>query len=99
MGWEVRNAILHALTDIGVGVLELGRERLGGRLLLLGRRCRVRLRIFDTDGGAVVNSSRGLLYAYTLSKKNACKPEKFATATRNEIIQMNESIAGVLAKN
>ncbi|MFX0103352.1 MAG: orotidine-5'-phosphate decarboxylase [Candidatus Hodarchaeota archaeon] len=52
----------------------------------------------DEAGGAVVNSSRGLLYAYTLSKNNACKPEKFATATRNEIIQMNESIASVLAR-
>lgn len=55
---------------------------------------------FDGDGsGAVVNSSRGLLYAYALSKDNACEPEKFATATRNEITQMNESISKTLAKN
>ena len=39
--------------------------------------------------GAIVNSSRGIMFAYNKQKK---APEKFAEAARKEIIGMNESI-------
>lgn len=39
--------------------------------------------------GAVINSSRGLLYAYALSKENKCDPGRFEDATRAELLQMN----------
>ena len=39
--------------------------------------------------GAIVNSSRGIMFAYNKQKK---APEKFAEAARKEIIDMNKSI-------
>nr|MDO8110590.1 orotidine-5'-phosphate decarboxylase [Candidatus Sigynarchaeota archaeon] len=52
---------------------------------------------FDAAGtGAIVNSSRALLYAYALSKKNACAPDKFEKATRKETEQMRDEINAAL---
>jgi orotidine-5'-phosphate decarboxylase len=54
---------------------------------------------FDADGsGAVINSSRALLYAYSLSKKYACPAETFETATRKETEQMRGEINAALFK-
>jgi orotidine-5'-phosphate decarboxylase len=53
---------------------------------------------FTPEGtGAVVNSSRGLLYAYQLSKTNQRPPEEFEQATRAELEQMNAEIKAALA--
>ncbi|MEX2681670.1 MAG: orotidine-5'-phosphate decarboxylase [Candidatus Sigynarchaeota archaeon] len=54
---------------------------------------------FAANGsGAVVNSSRALLYAYTLSKKHACPAESFEKATRQETEQMRDEINAALFK-
>ena len=46
---------------------------------------------FDEKGlGAIVNSSRGIMFAYT--KNNNFPPEKFAEAAENEIRKMNSEI-------
>ena len=51
---------------------------------------------FHDDGsGAVVNSSRGLLYAYEKSEIHACAPENFENATRNELMMMKDAIEKV----
>ena len=52
-----------------------------------------------TGSGAIVNSSRALLYAYALSKTNSCEPENFETATRKETEQMCAEINAALAEN
>jgi orotidine-5'-phosphate decarboxylase len=45
---------------------------------------------FNENGlGAIVNSSRNIIYAYHIQKK---PPEKFAEAAREEIIDMNQKI-------
>ena len=50
---------------------------------------------FNENGlGGIVNSSRGIIYAY--NKKKAYPPEKFADAARAEIISMNEKINKVI---
>lgn len=55
---------------------------------------------FTSEGsGAIVNSSRALLYAYALSKRNACEPENFEDATRKETEQMRAEINAALAEN
>lgn len=48
--------------------------------------------------GAIINSSRALLYAHVLSKKHACPPETFEKATRQETEQMRDEINAALAK-
>nr|MDO8086636.1 orotidine-5'-phosphate decarboxylase [Candidatus Sigynarchaeum springense] len=54
---------------------------------------------FTTDGsGAIVNSSRALLYAYALSKKHACPAVSFEKATRKETEQMRDEINAALLK-
>ncbi|MHA1372153.1 MAG: orotidine-5'-phosphate decarboxylase [Promethearchaeota archaeon] len=54
---------------------------------------------FQEDGsGAVINSSRALLYAYMLSKDYRCDPSNFEDATKKEILKMNEEIFKVLKK-
>ena len=46
---------------------------------------------FKTDGlGAIVNSSRDIIFAY--NKKKGFAPEKFGEAAREEIINMNDAI-------
>lgn len=46
---------------------------------------------FNSDGlGAVVNSSRGIIYAY--NKKQSYSPEDFCKAAKDEIIEMNKEI-------
>ncbi len=46
---------------------------------------------FKKDGlGGIVNSSRGIIYAYNKNKKYP--PEKFSEAARAEILKMNENI-------
>lgn len=51
---------------------------------------------FDSDGlGGIVNSSRGIMFAY--SKINM-SPEKFGEAARTEIINMNEAINSSIKK-
>lgn len=46
---------------------------------------------FYSDGlGGIVNSSRGIIYAY--SKNKNYPPEKFGEAAREEVIQMKENI-------
>ena len=50
---------------------------------------------FNENGlGGIVNSSRGIIYAY--NKKKEYPPEKFADAARAEIISMNEKINKVI---
>lgn len=45
---------------------------------------------FDENGlGAIVNSSRGIIFAF---KKRNTPPEKFSQAARNEIMEMNDAI-------
>ncbi len=45
---------------------------------------------FDKDGlGGIVNSSRGIMFAY---KKHQKSPDKFAEAARHEIMDMNHKI-------
>jgi orotidine-5'-phosphate decarboxylase len=52
---------------------------------------------FAANGtGAIINSSRALLYAYAVSKKHACAPERFDEATRKETEQMRDEINAVL---
>ncbi|MHA1679689.1 MAG: orotidine-5'-phosphate decarboxylase [Promethearchaeota archaeon] len=46
--------------------------------------------------GSIVNSSRALLYAYSLSKQHSCAPDKFEEATAKELISMNENILKAL---
>ncbi|HME51024.1 MAG TPA: orotidine-5'-phosphate decarboxylase [Candidatus Lokiarchaeia archaeon] len=54
---------------------------------------------FTSKGtGAIVNSSRALLYAYALSKTNACEPENFEAATRKETEQMRVEINAALGE-
>ena len=49
---------------------------------------------FDKDGlGGIVNSSRGIMFAYSNKKY---PPEKFGEAAREEIIDMNRSINQVI---
>jgi len=45
---------------------------------------------FKKGLGAIVNSSRGIIYAYNKTKKYA--PEKFGKASRDEILDMNKKI-------
>jgi len=46
---------------------------------------------FDTNGlGALVNSSRGIMFAHARDKK--CKPEQFVEAAREEILRMDTAI-------
>ena len=46
---------------------------------------------FDENGlGGIVNSSRGIMFAYVKSKKYG--PEQFAEAAREEILDMNKNI-------
>ena len=46
---------------------------------------------FNEDGmGGIVNSSRGIIYAYAKNKKYS--PEKFGDAAREEIIKMNNEL-------
>lgn len=53
---------------------------------------------FNEDGlGAIVNSSRGILYAY--KKKDDIAIEKYAEAAREEAINMRDSINKALEKN
>jgi len=50
---------------------------------------------FNENGlGGIVNSSRGIIYAY--NKKKEYPPEKFADAARAEIISMNEKINKII---
>ncbi|TFF85481.1 MAG: orotidine-5'-phosphate decarboxylase [Promethearchaeota archaeon] len=52
---------------------------------------------FDQKGlGAIVNSSRGIMFAYTKNKKYP--PEKFAEAARAEIVDMRDKINKFLLK-
>jgi orotidine-5'-phosphate decarboxylase len=54
---------------------------------------------FTTAGsGAIVNSSRALLYAYKTSKQHACPAEAFEKATRKETEQMRDEINAALFK-
>lgn len=46
--------------------------------------------------GAIVNSSRGLLYAYAVSKENACPEESFERACRGELVAMRDAINAAL---
>ncbi len=46
--------------------------------------------------GAIVNSSRALLYAYALSKEHATAPERFCDATRVETLKMRDEINAAL---
>ncbi len=51
---------------------------------------------FNENGlGGIVNSSRGIIYAYN-NKKKEYPPEKFDDAARAEIISMNEKINKVI---
>ncbi|MHA1791443.1 MAG: orotidine-5'-phosphate decarboxylase [Promethearchaeota archaeon] len=52
---------------------------------------------FTPDGqGAIINSSRGLLYAYRLSEKYATSEDKFEHATRNALLEMKENINEII---
>ena len=52
---------------------------------------------FDKKGlGAIINSSRGIMFAYTKNKKYS--PEKFAEAARAEIIDMRDKINKFILK-
>ncbi len=54
---------------------------------------------FTTGGsGAIINSSRALLYAYALSKKHSSPAESFEKATRKETEQMRDEINAALDK-
>jgi orotidine-5'-phosphate decarboxylase len=51
---------------------------------------------FDENGlGAVVNSSRGIMYAY---KKQACKQEEYAQAARREAERMRDEITALTGR-
>ncbi len=45
---------------------------------------------FDNGSGGLVNSSRGIIYAYNKNKKYS--PDQFGKASRAEIIEMNKNI-------
>lgn len=52
---------------------------------------------FDDNGlGAIVNSSRGIMYAY---KKQDRPEEEFAEAARDEAIRMRDEITGLISLN
>jgi len=51
---------------------------------------------FDKNGGgAVVNSSRAIMYAY---KKEGCDEREYAQAARREAMRMRDEIGGFLYK-
>jgi len=51
---------------------------------------------FNKDGlGAIVNSSRGIIAAYQQDKYSAFKPEEFAEASRQAVIDMREDLASI----
>ena len=46
---------------------------------------------FDKDGlGAIVNSSRGIIYAYNRNKQFS--PQEFSLAAKDEITKMNKEV-------
>lgn len=56
--------------------------------------------LFNEDGfGAIINSSRGIIFAYTKEPyKNQFPPEKFGDAARAAAIGMRDDIVGALKK-
>ena len=65
--------------------------------MLFGRgRTMLGVSCFNKDGyGAVVNSSRGIIFAY----EKYGDPERFAEAAREATIEMIRDIVGALARN
>jgi orotidine-5'-phosphate decarboxylase len=50
---------------------------------------------FDENGrGAVINSSRGILYAY--KKEEGCSPEDYAGAARRAVLKMKEQLGEII---
>jgi orotidine-5'-phosphate decarboxylase len=55
---------------------------------------------FNADGlGAVVNSSRGIIFAYERGPGRACTREEFRTATHDAAVAMRDDIVGTLRED
>jgi orotidine-5'-phosphate decarboxylase len=54
---------------------------------------------FNEDGlGAIVNSSRGIIAAYTQDKYSKFGAENFADASRAAVLDMKEDILGAIGR-